>query len=97
MKWDLASKLLILCICGWDIGVVPAMIDGTVSVNKLMHNTQWVPSHFHTHLLLGEFAVAFDFAGWRVRHTSREKQTSLDRFASQAYAAGGAGFILMFL
>jgi cytochrome c oxidase subunit 1 len=33
-----------------------------VSVNKLMHNTPWVPGHFNIYLLLGEVAAAFGSA-----------------------------------
>lgn len=97
MKWDLATKLLVLGVGGWGVGVIPAMIDGMVSVNKLMHNTQWVPGHFHTYLLLGEVAMAFGFAAWLVRDKSSDTQSGLDRFAFQAYVAGGLGFVLMFL
>jgi cytochrome c oxidase subunit 1 len=97
MKWDLATKLLVLGVGGWGVGAIPAMIDGMVSVNKLMHNTQWVPGHFHTYLLLGEAAMAFGFAAWLVKDTSRVTQSGLDRFAFLAYVAGGAGFVLMFL
>lgn len=96
MKWDLATKLLVLGVGGWGIGVIPAMIDGMVSVNKLMHNTQWVPGHFHTYLLLGEVAMAFGFAAWLGRDKSSQDQSGLDRFAFQAYLAGGFGFVLMF-
>ena len=62
MKWDLPVSLLVLGTIGWGIGALPAIIDGMVAVNKVMHNTQWVPGHFHTYLLLGEVAMAFGFA-----------------------------------
>jgi cytochrome c oxidase subunit 1 len=53
MRWTMPASLLILSMFGWAAGIVPAIIDGTISVNKLMHNTQWVPGHFHVYLLLG--------------------------------------------
>ena len=33
----------------------------------VMHNTQWVPGHFHIYLLLGEVAMSFGFMAWLVR------------------------------
>ena len=51
-RWDLASALLVLAVAGWSVGSIPAIIDGMIIVNKVMHNTQWVPGHFHIYLLL---------------------------------------------
>ena len=67
LRWDLASSLLVLAVAGWSVGTVPAIIDGMVSVNVVMHNTQWVPGHFHIYLLLGEVAMSFGFMAWLVR------------------------------
>ena len=53
IRWTMPAKLLMLSMFGWAAGIVPAIVDGTISVNKLMHNTQWVPGHFHFYLLLG--------------------------------------------
>ncbi|MEO8519868.1 MAG: hypothetical protein ABI603_00815 [Acidobacteriota bacterium] len=41
------SRLLILSMFGWAAGIVPAILDGTISVNQVMHNIQRVPEHFH--------------------------------------------------
>ncbi len=38
-----------------------------ITVNKVMHNTQWVPGHFHIYLILGEVAMSFGFMVWLVR------------------------------
>jgi cytochrome c oxidase subunit 1 len=98
VKWDLASSLLALGVVGWGLGSIPAVIDGMVSVNKLMHNTQWVPGHFHTYLLLGEVAMAFGFATWLVGGKSEQTEMpSLDKLVFRAYVLGGAGFVLIFL
>lgn len=97
LKWDLPVSLLVLGTLGWGFGVIPAMIDGMISVNKLMHNTQWVPGHFHTYLLLGEVAMAFGFAAWLVRDKSAEGMSKLDRLAFRSYVGGGFGFTLIFL
>lgn len=97
LKWDLPISLLVLGTVGWGIGALPAIIDGMVAVNKIMHNTQWVPGHFHTYLLLGEVAMAFGFAAWLVRDTARTTMSKLDKLVFRAYVGGGAGFVLIFL
>ncbi len=99
LRWDLGISLLVLAVAGWSVGTVPAVIDGMISVNKVMHNTQWVPGHFHIYLLLGEVAMSFGFMAWLVRgsEASQASMSILDRMAFGAYLAGAAGFTLMFL
>ncbi|GBD41338.1 Cytochrome c oxidase subunit 1 [bacterium HR39] len=97
LAWDLPLALLVLGVAGWSAGVVPAVIDAIVAVNRVMHNTLWVPGHFHTYLLLGEVAMAFGFllrlaAGERFRSF-----TGFDRTALVLYLAGGIGLVLTFL
>ncbi|MDA7827179.1 cbb3-type cytochrome c oxidase subunit I [Rhodobacteraceae bacterium] len=97
LKWDLPISLLVFGTVGWGIGAIPAVIDGMISVNKVMHNTLWVPGHFHTYLLLGEVAMAFGFSAWLVKGQAQKAMSSLDKWVVGAYLGGGAGFILMFL
>ncbi|MEP1587441.1 MAG: cbb3-type cytochrome c oxidase subunit I [Tateyamaria sp.] len=97
LKWDLPISLLVLGTVGWGIGSIPAIIDGMLAVNKLMHNTQWVPGHFHIYLLLGEVAMAFGFAAWLVKDRSQAEMSGLDKLVFRAYTLGGVGFVLMFL
>jgi cytochrome c oxidase subunit 1 len=96
MRWDLASALLVLGVAGWTAGSVPAVLDGMIVVNKVMHNTQWVPGHFHTYLILGEVAMAFGFMAWLARRRD-ESLSGLPGAFFWAYAAGGTGFVVMFL
>jgi cytochrome c oxidase subunit 1 len=96
MRWDLASALLVLGVAGWTAGSVPAVLDGMIVVNKVMHNTQWVPGHFHTYLILGEVAMAFGFMAWLARRGD-EALSGLPGVTFWAYAAGGTGFVVMFL
>ncbi|MBM3773607.1 MAG: cbb3-type cytochrome c oxidase subunit I, partial [Acidobacteria bacterium] len=41
MRWTLASMLFVLGIMGWAVGGVAAVIDSTVAVNLVFHNT-WI-------------------------------------------------------
>jgi len=97
IRWDLASALLVLGVAGWSVGSAPAIIDGMISVNKVMHNTQWVPGHFHIYLILGEVAMAFGFMAWLVKDAPVADLKGMDRIGFWLYFLGGAGFTLMFL
>ncbi len=97
IRWDLASALLVLGVAGWSVGSAPAIIDGMIAVNKVMHNTQWVPGHFHIYLILGEIAMSFGFMAWLVKDARATGLTGMDRTAFGLYLLGGAGFTLMFL
>lgn len=98
MRWTLPSRLLILSMFGWAAGIVPAMLDGTVVINQVMHNTQWVPGHFHFYLLLGvlpmALALMFHVVGRRV---GAPPNTGADRLELPVYVVGGLIFVLAFL
>lgn len=95
IQWDMTSRLLFVSIFGWCIGVVPAIIDGTIAVNKVMHNTMWVPGHFHMYLILGLVAMLFGFMYYfSNQHTS---QRLMDRLAFWAYTIAGVVFTFGFL
>ena len=93
IKWSVAAGLVFVGAAGWAIGVIPAIADGTIEVNSVMHNTQWVPGHFHTYLLLGEIAM---FLGFLTYITPRSES-----FWAPAgfwlYITGGSVFVLAFL
>ncbi|HEY5226651.1 MAG TPA: cbb3-type cytochrome c oxidase subunit I, partial [Methylovirgula sp.] len=64
IKWNAATGLVFIGTAGWAIGVIPAIADATIAVNSVMHNTQWVPGHFHTYLLLGMVAMMLGFMAY---------------------------------
>jgi cytochrome c oxidase subunit 1 len=97
LRWDLASGLLFLAVFGWAAGIVPAVVDGTIVVNRVMHNTMWVPGHFHFYLLLGVVAMILGFMAWLAKEAGAREDSALDRAAFWVYAAGGLGFVTLFL
>lgn len=97
IRWDLSSALLTAGVFGWAVGSVPGIIDATISVNKVMHNTLWVPGHFHMYLLLGQVVMAFGFMAWLTRTEKAEDLTGFSLWAFIAYFIGSVGFVLMFL
>ena len=92
IRWDTASALLFVSIFGWSVGVVPAIIDATIAVNQVMHNTLWVPGHFHMYLILGLVAMLFGFMYYFSNQTNQKN--TLDRIAFWLYV--GAGFLFSF-
>ncbi len=98
MRWTLPSRLLILSMFGWAAGIVPAMLDGTIRINNVMHNTQWVPGHFHFYLLLGvlpmALALMFHVIG---RRADAPPNSGADRLGFPVYVVGGLTFVMAFL
>jgi cytochrome c oxidase subunit I len=97
IRWDMASRLLFVSLFGWAAGAMPAFIDGTISVNLVMHNTLWVPGHFHTYLLLGMVAMVFGFMYYLGKPYQTAADSLLDRAAFWGFTAGTLGFTLSFL
>jgi cytochrome c oxidase subunit 1 len=95
IRWTMPAKLLMLSMFGWAAGIVPAIVDGTIGVNKLMHNTQWVPGHFHFYLLLGVLpmvlALLYHMIG---RHAQAGAGHKL---SFSLYVLGGLVFVFAFL
>ena len=98
IRWDLPSSLLTLGVFGWAGGIIPAIIDGMIVVNKVMHNTLWVPGHFHFYLLLGMVAMALGFAAWLVQGEKPSATMTLaHKLAFGGLLVGGLGLVLTFL
>lgn len=96
-RLDLAASLLVLGVAGWTAGVMPAWIDGIVAVNKVMHNTLWVPGHFHMYLILGQVAMVWGTLLWLARGRNAAGLAAADRVLLGLYLLGGAGLTLGFL
>jgi len=97
LRWDLASGLLFLSVFGWAAGILPAIIDGTIVVNHVMHNTLWVPGHFHFYLLLGLGAMLLGFCYYLAKEEGGLKSNALDAVSFWTFAVGGLGFAGVFL
>src|SRR5574337_15102 len=98
MRWTMPSRLMVLSMFGWAAGIVPAILDGTIAVNRVMHNTQWVPGHFHFYLLLGvlpmSLALIYHVIGSR-EHAP--PNSGADRIGFPLYLLGGLIFTFAFL
>src|SRR5829696_4198270 len=96
MRWNVTSSLLFASIVGWSVGVIPAIVDGTIAINRVMHNTLWVPGHFHIYLLLGVVAMLFGFM-YFLSSLHGAAEGALDRAAFWSYVVGGMAFAVVFL
>ncbi|MGH8302085.1 MAG: cbb3-type cytochrome c oxidase subunit I, partial [Steroidobacteraceae bacterium] len=98
IRWKMPSRLCVLAVFGWAAGIVPAILDGTIRVNLVMHNTQWVPGHFHFYLILGvlpmALALMYHVIGSRAQSPA---DRGADRLGVSVYLAGGLIFTLAFL
>ncbi len=94
LRWDMVSGLLFVSMFGWAVGVVPAVIDGTIAANQVMHNTMWVPGHFHMYLIVGLVAMLFGFMYYIAQNGAPKL---LDKAAFWIYLVAGTGFSMNFL
>lgn len=85
IKWDIASSFIFLSMFGWVLGVVPAIVDATIVINHVMHNTKWVPGHFHMYMGLGATAMLFGFMYYLAKESGKEKETALDGISFWVY------------
>jgi cytochrome c oxidase subunit I len=93
IKWNTTAGLVFVGVAGWAIGIIPAIADGTIEVNSFMHNTQWVPGHFHTYLLLGTIAMFLGF----LSYITPKPTNGLGSIGFWLYVVGGSVFVLAFL
>jgi len=97
MRWPMPAKLLMLSMFGWSAGVVPAILDAVIRVNSVMHNTLWVPGHFHFYLLLGLLPMLFGFMYHMIRQRADEPDGTVDWVGFWAYVSGALVFAGMLL
>ncbi len=97
MRWNLASMLMFLGLAGWAIGGIGALIDSTISVNVRLHNTLWVPAHFHTYMLAG---LVFMVTGYFYHHAQERagiaERATAERVAVALMVIGAYGLFATF-
>jgi cytochrome c oxidase subunit 1 len=98
IRWTTAPLFLYLGMLGWAIGGTGAIMDSTVGINQYMHNTLWVPGHFHGIMATG---VMFFFLGVVYHvfpHLTGGKRLSerVGRWAAILVAVGGYTVVMMF-
>jgi len=92
MKWSIFPLAVLVGMAGWAIGGFAAVVDSTIAINKVLHNTLWVPAHFHTYMLLGVLPFIFAFL-YYLAYGNAEKKPS---WGFWLFVVGAAGFLTMF-
>lgn len=96
IRWTMPAMLVMLSMFGWAAGIVPAIVDGTIRINLVMHNTMWVPGHFHFYLLLGVLPMVLAFMYHVVEGRARTDGGG-NRLGFAIYVLGGLALVFAFL
>jgi cytochrome c oxidase subunit 1 len=68
------------------------VVDSTIAINSVFHNTLWVPAHFHTYFLAGYFLILWGF----MFEFSGSARDGLAKAGLALVVAGAYGFLFMF-
>ncbi len=96
IRWSVVTLMLALGLWGWIFGGIGGALDGTIAINQVMHNTLWIPAHFHTYFVLGTLAFAWAFLYFLVHELSHKTDNPRNQTAAILYGFGGGGFVMMF-
>lgn len=97
MRWTLGSMFLFTGMIGWVVGGSAALLDATIPINLDLHNTLWVPAHFHTYLLEGVLLFVLGWVFVNLEQRSGSGSSALTRWlAGSGMFGGGALFVLAF-
>ncbi len=97
LRWGFAPLMHYSAVAMWTIGGVAAVLDATIPVNFQMHNTLWVPAHFHTYYFTGAAFMELAFMWTIACETSgRAEGAWMRRILIPMLFLGGGGFVLMF-
>ena len=97
IQWSIINLLFFIGVMGWLTGGVGAVIDATISNNFILHNTLWVPAHFHTYNALGNVLFSLAFFSWAANEFSNNhERNKYDMIKIILLLVGGVGFVLMF-
>lgn len=96
-EWKPALRFIYLGLFCFVIGSAAAIIDSTIGFNRVLHNTLWVPAHFHSYMMMG--AALFLFAA--IYHflpdvTGKSINSKLPSVHFWMTFIGGLGFLLTF-
>jgi len=97
IRWSLTNVLYFMGVAGWVIGGLGAVIDATITNNLVLHNTLWVPAHFHTYNAMGNVLFSLAFFNWAAnRFAGIGESGGANRLKIALLLVGGTGFLLMF-
>jgi len=96
IKWGIIPLLFLLGTAGLAIGGFVALLNIYQAFNKILHNTLWVPAHFHSYTLMGIVLFVLGFLFYLFSPINYQQKDKLAKTGFWIFIAGGYGFILMF-
>ena len=96
IKWSIFPLMILLGMAGWAIGGFAAVVNSTIAINSVLHNTLWVPAHFHTYTLMGIVLFIFAFIFYLFSAKSNERGEKVAKTGLWLFVTGSYGFLLMF-
>jgi cytochrome c oxidase subunit 1 len=97
INWSLTNLLFFIGVAGWVIGGLGAVIDATISNNFVLHNTLWVPAHFHTYNAMGNVLFSLGFFHWFAHKFDVDFYIDKNAMLKLTLILfGGIGFLLAF-
>ncbi|MCC6348602.1 MAG: cbb3-type cytochrome c oxidase subunit I [Candidatus Eisenbacteria bacterium] len=91
-RWSFTPLAMTAGIVGWVVGGFAAVADSTIAINRVLHNTLWVPGHFHTYFLVGYVLMLLGFA----HHLYRSHAEKLAAASLGLMLLGGYGLVTSF-
>jgi len=88
-RWTLGAVFMYSGLIGWVVGGVGAEIDASVPFNVHLHNTLWVPAHFHTYLLGGCLLFILGWVFLLLESRSEHSTSKLVRWLIFTLSFGG--------
>lgn len=95
MRWTLGAIYLYAGLIGWVIGGIGAELDASVPFNLHLHNTLWVPAHFHTYMLGGCLLFVLGWVFLLLEARSAYSTSALKRWMIGALCFGGMVIFLL--
>lgn len=96
IKWTIIPTMFLLGTAGWAIGGFAAVVDSTISLNKVLHNTLWVPAHFHTYMLMGILLFILAFFYYLIYAKEDPAKDQNPKLGFWLFVIGSYGFLVMF-
>lgn len=97
INWSVTNIFFFLGVIGWVIGGLGAVIDATISNNIVLHNTLWVPAHFHTYNAMGNVLFSLAFFYWfSMPSESKPELGHIAKAIIILLLVGGIGFLMAF-
>jgi cytochrome c oxidase subunit I len=95
MRWTMGLLFIYAGFVGWVVGGIGALLDATIVNNRFLHNTLWVPAHFHTYLLQGVLLFILGWVFLMLEERSGRSSPVTVRWLVGVSVFGGAALFLL--